>query len=59
MMEKFIIGTIMLFYYINTSEITGELSSVGMIPSYVKITLVFTEVIRSPLLCLHNPLKST
>ena len=40
MMEKFIIGTIMLFfYYINTSEITGELSRVGMISSYVKITL--------------------
>ena len=59
MMEKFIIDTIMLFYYINTSEITGELSRVGMISSYVKITLFFTEVIRSPLLWLHNPLKST
>ena len=38
-MEKLIIDTIMLFYYINTSEITGELSRVGMISSYVKITL--------------------
>jgi len=28
----------MIFYYINTSEITGELSCVNMISSHMKIT---------------------
>ena len=41
MMEKFIIDTIMLFYDINTSEITGELLRVGMISSHVKVTRFF------------------
>ena len=50
MMAKFIIDTIMLFHDIDTSEITGELSRVGMISSHVKVTRFFTEVIRSPLL---------
>ena len=42
-----------LFYYINTNEIPGELLRENMIPSHVKITCY---VKRSPLLLLYNKL---
>ena len=53
-------------YYINTSEIPGELSHVN-ISSHVEITcsftreniMLFSRVLRVPLLLLHNLLKST
>ena len=32
-----------VFYYINTSEIPGELSHVNMISSHMKITCYFTR----------------
>ena len=34
---------IILFYYINTNEIPGELSCKNMISSHVKITFIFTR----------------
>ena len=54
------------FYYINPSEITGELSRVNLISSHPKITwyftcennmLLFSEVIRSLVLWLYDSLK--
>ena len=43
------INTIVGFYYINTNEISGELSRENMTYSHVKIML-FSHVKRSPLL---------
>ena len=47
-----------IYYHINTSEISRELSRINMISSHVKITwTLFSEVKRSPLLWLQNPLN--
>ena len=65
---KFVCYFLLIYiYYIYTSEITGELSPVNMISSHEKITcyfkreniMLFSQVLRLPLLELHNLLKST
>ena len=45
-----------IFYFINTNEISGELSRENMLTSHVKINRLSSLVKRSPLLRLYNKL---